>query len=129
MEQSKKGVSMGNSIVITILVAVVTGLIVWAGISGKQIWFIDAPRAAVITLGVIGMAFCAISVGKFITGGPAHPLSILGYLLGAIALLIFLGQIFQWHLPVVYDARTALFVLAGVIVLKSIIGRLAPLVH
>lgn len=129
MEKSKKGASMGSSIWITILVAVVTGLIVWAGISGKQIWFINGPRAAVITLGAIGMAFCAISVGKFITGGPAHPLSILGYLLGAIALLIFLAQIFQWTLPIIHDARTALFILASVIVLKSVIGRLAPLIQ
>ncbi len=129
MEQSKKEAAMGNSIWITILVAAVTGLIVWAGISGRQVLFIDSPRAAVITLGAIGMAFCAISVGKFINGNPVHFLTILGYLLGVIALLIFLTQIFRWNLPIIYDAKTALFILAGITVLKSIIGRLAPLVH
>jgi hypothetical protein len=129
MEQPKKGAAMGNSILITVFVAAVAGLILWAGISGKQIWFINGPRTAVITLGAVGMALCTISVGKFVTGGPAHPLSILGYLLGALALLIFLTQIFQWKLPVIQDARTALFILAGVMVLKSVIGRLAPLIR
>jgi|GEM_PF-868100 hypothetical protein len=129
MEQSKKEARMGSGIWITVLVAAVTGLIVWAGVSGRQIWFVASPRSAVITLGVIGMAFCTISVGRFVTGGPAHPLAILGYLLGVIALLIFLTQIFQWNLPVIHDARTALFILAGIIVLKSVVGRLAPLIR
>jgi hypothetical protein len=129
MEKKSKEATMGSGIWITVLVAVVTGLIVWAGVSGKQIWFINGPRTAVITLGAIGMAFCALSVGKFITAGPVHPLAILGYLLGAIALLIFFTQIFHWKLPVIQDAKPALFILAGIVVLKSVIGRLAFLLH
>lgn len=36
-----------------------------------------------------------ISVGKFVTAAPAHPLTILGYLFGSVALLAFLAQIFR----------------------------------
>lgn len=57
-----------------------TGLIVYAGLSGRQILFINGPRTAVITLGTIGFAMCMImpTIGKFISNAPAHPLTIMG---------------------------------------------------
>jgi hypothetical protein len=89
----------------------VTGLIIYAGLSGKQILFINGPRSAVITLGAIGFAMCMImpTIGKFISNAPA-------------------AQIFKWKIPILYDPKIALFVVAGCIVIKSIIGRLAPLI-
>jgi hypothetical protein len=56
---------------IKILVAewFITGLIVYSGLSGKQILFFNGPRTAVITLGIIGFAMCMImpTIGKFIS--------------------------------------------------------------
>ena len=109
----------------------ITGLIAWAGLSGKQVLFISGPRTAVITLGVIGFAMCMIlpTIGKFISNAPAHPLTIMGYIFGGIALLTTLAQIFKWSIPIVYDPKVALFIVAGCIVIKSIIGRFAPLIE
>lgn len=108
----------------------ITGLIVYAGLSGKQILFINEPRSAVITLGAIGFAMCMImpTIGKFISNAPAHPLTIMGYIFGTIALLTTLAQIFKWKIPILYDPKIALFVVAGCIVIKSVIGRFAPLI-
>lgn len=55
----------------------ITSLIVYAGLSGKQILFINGPRSAVITLGAIGFAMCMVmpTIGKFISNAPAHPLT------------------------------------------------------
>jgi hypothetical protein len=108
----------------------ITGLIVYAGLSGKQIFFINGPRTAVITLGIIGFAMCMImpTIGKFISNAPAHPLSIMGYIFGAVALLTAVTQIFKWNIPIIYDPKIALYVVAGCIFIKSIIGRLAPLI-
>ena len=108
----------------------ITGLIVYAGLSSKQILFINGPRTAVITLGIIGFAMCMImpAIGKFISNAPAHPLTITGYISGAIALLTTVAQIFKWNIPIIYDPKIALFVVAGCIVIKSIIGRFAPLI-
>ncbi len=89
----------------------------------------EGPRSAAITLGVIGMAFCTISVGRFINAAPAHPLTILGYLIGAAALLALLTQIFQWKLPVVSEPVSALWVIAICASLKTVIGRLYFLVR
>lgn len=108
----------------------ITSLIVYAGLSGKQILFINGPRAAVITLGAIGFAMCMImpTIGKFISNAPAHPLTIMGYIFGTIALLTTATQIFKWKIPILYDPKIVLFVVAGCIVIKSIIGRFAPLI-
>lgn len=108
----------------------ITSLIVYAGLSGKQILFINGPRSAVITLGAIGFTMCMImpTIGKFISNAPAHPLTIMGYIFGTIALLTTAIQIFKWKIPLLYDPKIALFVVAGCIVIKSIIGRFAPLI-
>ncbi len=108
----------------------VTGLIVYAGLSGKQILFINGPRSAVITLGAIGFAMCMImpTIGKFISNAPAHPLTSMGYIFGTIALLTTATQLFKWKIPILYDPKIALFVAAGCIVIKSVIGIFAPLI-
>ena len=114
-----------KSIGVFIMEAAVCGLLLWAGLSNRKILFINGPRSAVITLGIIGMlVFCTISVGKFISAAPAHPLTIAGYLVGAFAMLTFLAQLFKWSIPVIGDAKTALFLIAGSILVKSIIARI-----
>ncbi len=128
MEKAGKGITM-QGIIIAFFTLAVTALIVYAGLSGKKIWFVEGPRSAAITLGAIGMAFCTISVGRFINAAPAHPLTILGYLIGTVALLAFLGQIFQWKLPVVAEPTAALWGIAVCVALKTIIGRLYPLIR
>lgn len=107
-----------------------TGLIVYLGLSGKQIVFINGPRSAVITLGTIGFALCMImpTIGKFIRNAPTHPLTIMGYIFGMIALLATVTQLFKWKIPLLYDPKISLFVVAGCIVIKSIIGRFASMV-
>lgn len=102
---------------------VVTSLIVVAGLSEKKILFINGPRSAVITLGVIGILMCMISIGTFISSAPMHPLTVLGYLFGILAMLIFLSQIFGWNIPLIHEPRTVLFLLSGCIILKGVIGR------
>lgn len=116
-----------KNIEILVVVTVITALVVFAGLAGKKLLFIDGPRSAVITLGVIGMALCAISVGKAINAAPVSFLAILGYIIGAVALLTFLTQIFKWELPVIGDPKSALLVLGSCMVLKSFLSRFVHL--
>jgi len=108
----------------------ITGLVVYIGLSGRQILFITGTRAAVIALGIIGFAMCMVmpTIGIFISNAPVHPLTLLGYAFGIIALLTTIVQIAKWHIPVIQDPKTALFVIAGCVVIKSIIGRCASLI-
>ncbi|KPU42689.1 hypothetical protein OXPF_37430 [Oxobacter pfennigii] len=114
---------------IAVITIVVTIVIVFNGINGNKILFINGPRSAVITLGAIGMLFCTISIGKFITAAPAHPLTILGYLVGTVALLVLLTQIFKWNLPFVHEPETALYVMAACIAIKTVIGRFSHFIR
>ncbi|GAP16068.1 hypothetical protein LARV_03864 [Longilinea arvoryzae] len=102
----------------------VTAAIVYIGVSQKSILFIGGERSAVIVLGIVGMLFCLISVGKFIAV-PAHPGSILGYLFGSLAMLIFLVQVFHWDLPLITAPRIALYALAFCLLAMGLIARLA----
>jgi drug/metabolite transporter (DMT)-like permease len=112
---------------ILILITLIAALFVAAGLSGNKILFIDGPRPAVIALGIVGMALCAISVGKAITAAPASILAILGYLFGAVALLAFLTQIFKWEIPFIGEPKNALIVLGSSMVIKSFLSRFVHL--
>lgn len=113
---------MGNLLIFIVEIAV-TAWLVWSGSSGLNFWLVDSPRSAVIVLGAIGFFLCMLSVGKFIQRAPASPLSILGYLFGAAALLTLLVQIFRWPFPVLSDPQMALYVMGVSIVLKALIGH------
>ena len=106
----------------------ITILIVCAGLSGKQILFISGTRSAAITLGSIGFAMCMImpTIGKFISTAPAHPLTLIGYILGTIALFATITQILKWNIPMIHNPQIALFTIAACIIIKAVIGRLAP---
>lgn len=104
---------------------VLSAAIVAAGVSGKGILFIHGEKSAVITLGVAGMLLCTLSVGKFIAAAPANPWSILGYVLGTAAMVIFLGQIFRWSLPLITSPRIALYGLAACLLAMGLIARIA----
>ncbi|MCE1254091.1 MAG: hypothetical protein LWX83_11150 [Anaerolineae bacterium] len=110
-------------IIILTVEIIVSAALVALGLSGKRFLFIEGPRSAAITLAVIGMFICSLSVGRFINASPAHPLSILGYIIGALGLLALLTQIFGWSLPYLADGRTALIFVALALVSKGIIAR------
>lgn len=116
---------MGN-FAITVFEAIVAAVITAAGLSKNGFLFIKSPRAAVITLGIVGMLLCTISVGKFISAAPAHPLTVCGYILGGVSMIIFLTQLFKWQVPFIGDGKTALILLAVAIILLGIIGRFYP---
>lgn len=118
-----------KNIGILILDFVITGLLLWAGLSGKKFFFIDGARAAVITLGIIGFLFCMTNNGKFIQTAPAHPLTIAGYILGLIGMLVIIAQVFQWQVPILSNPKTALYIIASCIAVKAIIARCFTLIH
>lgn len=115
-----------KQLLIFLLEFVLTTAIVFAGESTKKILFIHGERSAVITLGIMGMLFCLISVGKFIAQ-PTHPLTILGCLIGAVAMVAFLTQVFQWNLSFFSTPKVSLFIIAACILIDGAIARFAYL--
>ena len=92
------------------------------GLSGKKIFGIQGPRSATIILGIIGILLCMRSVGKFISGAPFRPETIVAYLFGSLAMLSFLTQLFQWKIPVLKESGSALTVLSMSMYAKILIS-------
>lgn len=115
------------SILLHLVTLFAVPLFLYAGFSGRNLLFVDSPRAAALAIGVTGMLLCSAGVGRFIAGAPAHPLTLLGYLIGAFGSLVFLVQWFQWEIPVLCEPKTAMLLLTGVIVVKFLLSRFAYL--
>ncbi|NLZ70630.1 MAG: hypothetical protein GX907_04780 [Clostridiaceae bacterium] len=118
-----------NSKEIPILIfgIILSAVIVILGLINTKVLFLQGPRDMTIVLGIMGMLLCTFSIGKFISAAPAHPLTILGYILGIVALLALITQIFKLAIPVLEDPKNALIILAVALVLKGLIGRFQPL--
>lgn len=112
-----------KNISLLIFEILITGLFLVFGLSQHKFLGIQGPRPAAIILSIIGLLLCTISVGKFISAAPANPLSIIGYIVGTIAMLVFLTQLFRWNLPIIGEPRTALIILAAAIIIKSVAAR------
>lgn len=112
-----------------ILSGLVALVAVYSGLTGNAVWFIKDTRMAVIVLAGAGFMMCSTGViTTFVTKAPAHPLTILTYLLGALALFAGLVQLCGWSVPMLSDSRTALIVITIVIVMKAVIGRFGHLI-
>lgn len=96
------------------------------GLFDIKVDFMEDTRMVVIVLGVIGMAFCTFGVIRFIKRAPGNILSIIGYILGAAALFIFLIQLFKINVPFIGNPNWALACMAVIIILKGVIGRRGP---
>lgn len=103
----------------------IIGLIaLYAGFSGKTFLFIRDTRTAVIVLGVVGFLMCVFgAIGIFVTKAPAHPLTAAGYVLGSLALLISLSQLFRFKIPLFSDPKSALTMITIIIIIKIVIAR------
>ena len=112
---------------ILIFEVVLSAVIVVLGLTNKKVLFLQGPRAMTIVLGIMGMLLCTISIGKFISAAPAHPLTILGYIFGCVALIAFITQVFKLEIPVLKDPDKALVVLVVALVMKGLIARFRPL--
>lgn len=78
-----------------------------------------------VIIGIFGMLLCTGAVGKFISKAPFHLFTILGYILGTIALFILMTQIFNWNIPIIRDSRSAAILLIAIIIIKIAIAQCA----
>ncbi|HOO79367.1 MAG TPA: hypothetical protein PLZ77_07755 [Lachnospiraceae bacterium] len=111
-----KGVLIAEIIITVILVLMGLG-------SGEYLW-INGARSAVITLGIVGAIFCACSSYRFFMTSAGHPITIVGSIIGIVAILAVVVQIFGWTgFPILGNAKTALIILGAGIIVKGIMGR------
>ena len=96
--------------------------VVYIGMTGKRVPLLSNIRVDIILLVIIGMAICTQGgIGRVAaTGEWSHPLSILGYILGGLILLITLAVFVGWKLPYIQSDQQALLAIAMLAGLKVV---------
>src|ERR1041385_9236689 len=102
--------------------ALLAGIVLFIGATGKKIPVLSNPRMDIILLVVIGMMICTQGgIGRVAaTGQWTHPLSIIGYVLGGLILLITLAVFVGWYLPYLQTDQQALIAIAILAGLKVV---------
>lgn len=93
-----------------------------------RIPFIHSYRAAFFVFFVAGVMLCSMGgISQAPVKGWLHPISILGYALGAATLLLGISVLFRIRIAPITDDRVAFFALLGIVAIKIIAVRLYPL--
>jgi len=102
--------------------AVLFAVVTFIGVTGKRVPLLSNIRLDIILLVIIGMTICTQGgIGRIAaTGQWTHPLSIIGYLLGGLILLIALAVFVGWKLPFIANDQQALLAIAILTSLKVV---------
>ncbi len=123
-----KSFTLGRVVMATIFTAAL-GWLAWAAYTEVLPWQLK-HHVVLLILGIGGMALCSMGIGAVGAGKEwLHPFSILGYLLGAAALLVFISGLAGWQLPLVQTSRQAILALGMLIVAKWLVSQLHHLLR
>jgi hypothetical protein len=102
--------------------ALLAAVVVFIGVTGKKVPLLSNIRMDIILLVIIGMTICSQGgIGRVAaTGQWTHPLSIIGYILGGLILIITLAVFVGWKLPYIANDQQALIAIAILASLKVV---------
>jgi len=105
-----------------VVLALLAAAVVFIGVTGKKVPLLSNARLDIILLVIIGMVICAQGgIGRVaVTGQWSHPLSIVGYILGGLILLLTLAVFAGWKLPLIQNDQQALLAIAVLAALKVV---------
>lgn len=102
--------------------ALFAATIVFIGVTGKKVPLLSNVRVDIVLLVIIGMSIYTLGgIGRIATTGQwSHPLSIIGYILGGLILLVTLAVFVGWKLPFIANDGQALLAIAILASLKIV---------
>jgi len=102
--------------------ALLFAAVTFVGATGKKVPLLSNVRVDIILLVIIGMTICSQGgIGRVAaTGQWTHPLSIIGYILGGLILIITLAVFVGWKLPYIANDQQALLAIAILASLKVV---------
>ncbi len=106
--------------IITLVLGLLAAGLVFMVLTGRDVPLVGNGAGALLALGVIGMAMCTLSgIGSVqSTLGWTHPLTIIGSILGVLALLVVALPLLGVQLPLIADTRSAVLALAVIMLVK-----------
>ena len=117
-----------SNLIIVVLVIVAAGLVFFV-LTGRPLPLIGDDRGALLALGIIGFTMCWLGgIGKVqATLGWAHPITIVGMILGVAAMLVVILPLINVKLPVLETERSAFIALALIMLVKLGLSGLGQL--
>ena len=112
-----------------LVLGLLAAAVLFIGLTGKKVPLLSNLRVDIVLVVALGMAICTQGgIGRVAAANAwGHPLSMIGYLLGGLILLVTLAVFAGWKLPFVQDERQALIaiaVLAGAKVVNAAVHYL-----
>jgi hypothetical protein len=113
------------------VLGIVAAILIFFVLSNRPLPLITNDRAALIALVIIGFAMCTVGgSGKaFAAYGWAHPITIIGSVLGVLILALVGARLVNLNLPLIVDDRAAFIAVAAIGVLKVLINVAAWALH
>ncbi len=113
------GASSTNGIITLVLGLLAAGL-VFLILTGRDVPIVGNGAGALVALGIIGIAMCSLGgIGPTQSAlGWTHPLTIVGSILGVLALLVVALPLLGVRLPMLPDTRSAVLALAVIMLVK-----------
>ncbi|MFW5714489.1 MAG: hypothetical protein ACOCYU_07445 [Brevefilum sp.] len=85
---------------LSIILGILAGVLVVGNLSKWPIPLASNDRTALIALGFLGIALCAQGIGRIAEDNRwTHPISLLGIMIGAATLLLWIGRLSNFNLP------------------------------
>ena len=110
---------------LVVVFGIVSALLVAGVLTNTTLRFGVSDRVAFFAFVVIGMAICGVGkLGQGAIYGWANPLHLIGYVLGAIGLVLAVLVWFNIAIPYIATERSALLALAGLMLLKVGVAQL-----
>ena len=106
--------------IITLVLGLLAAGLVFLVLTGHDVPIVGSGAGALLALGLIGIAMCSLGgIGPTQSAlGWAHPLTIVGSLLGVLALLVVALPLLGVQLPLIADTRSAVLALAVIMLVK-----------
>jgi hypothetical protein len=116
-------ISEGGTNLAVIALGILAALLAFAFFTGRKLPLLASDRAALLAFVVVGMLMCSQGgIGRVSASGAwLHPLSILGYVLGAAIIVIGITALFGRNIPPLTSYYQSFTVVAVIAVIKLVL--------
>ncbi|MGE5251496.1 MAG: hypothetical protein ACM3QS_14940 [Bacteroidota bacterium] len=116
-------VSTGGTNLVVIVLGILAALLVFAVLTGRKVPLLTSDRAALLALVVMGMFICSQGgIGRVAASGVWwHPLSIVGYVLGAVIIVIGIAALFGRNIPPLTSYYQSFIAVTAIAVTKLVL--------
>jgi hypothetical protein len=116
----------GGANVLVIALGILVAFLVFMALTGRKVPLLSSDRAVLLTVVVVGLFICSqVGIGRISAiNAWWHPLAIVGYVLGAVIVLIGIAALFGRTIPPLTNFYQSIAAVAGIAVLKVILSTI-----